>query len=427
MTRTYFVPGHLYWIAIFLLAASSSHLLLAQNEKPAISEQAPYGVVSPTELTLEALVGQTGPPQRVSLKNTGESQLTISNISISGPFAIPINHCGAGVQPGTHCDVYVTFSPTALETQTGTLTFTDNASNSPQMVSLTGTGVSTVATKTTLKASPSFIFAGQSITFTATVTSLGGGTIPDGELVNFSSFGGGGSVPLQSGVAVLTGVWHGSTDETQKVVAEYGGDQSFYPSEAAVDIKVEKWPVTVTASANPDPAILGQPVYVTVNVASGSPVAPSGRFCINGQTPCYGVGSGVGTGLFRPKSPTAATFPIEVGYSGDDYNHSGGGFTTEVINPTPTTTAIKSSKNPSVQGHAVKFIALITAPYTDIIHGAVTFTSGGNTLGAVDVKDSRAIITISSLPVGQDTVTASFSASDGNFQSSSASLVQTVQ
>jgi hypothetical protein len=102
---------------------------------------APYGVVSPTSMNFgQEVVGQTSAPRLVSLENTGESELTISSISVSGDFALPTNHCAAGVKPLTHCNVYVTFTPQALGTETGTLTFVGNASNSPQTISLTGTG-----------------------------------------------------------------------------------------------------------------------------------------------------------------------------------------------------------------------------------------------------------------------------------------------
>jgi len=113
----------------------STLLLIAP---PAYAQSGAYGVVFPTNLNFQAAVGQTSPPQRVSLKNTGDSELTVSNISISENFAIPTNQCAKGVKPGTHCDVYVTFTPPGLGTYTGTLIFTDNASNSPQTVSLTG-------------------------------------------------------------------------------------------------------------------------------------------------------------------------------------------------------------------------------------------------------------------------------------------------
>ena len=119
------------------LAVLSALLLIAAS--PAQAQSGPYGVVSPTTLNFRGAVGQTSPPQLVSLKNTGDSELIVSNISISGNFAIATNHCANGVKPGTHCNVDVTFTPPGPGTETGTLTFVDNASNSPQNVSLTGT------------------------------------------------------------------------------------------------------------------------------------------------------------------------------------------------------------------------------------------------------------------------------------------------
>jgi hypothetical protein len=100
------------------------------------------GVVSPTSVNFgKVTVGQTSPQQLVSLTNTGNSELSVSAVSITGNFAISKNQCTNGVKPGTHCNVYVTYTPHVAETDTGTLTFTDNATNSPQTVSLTGTGV----------------------------------------------------------------------------------------------------------------------------------------------------------------------------------------------------------------------------------------------------------------------------------------------
>jgi len=113
----------------------------SKSVKQVVETQAAYGVVSPTNANFgQEVVGQTSSPQSVSLKNTGEPELTFSDISITGDFSISANYCANGVKPQTHCNVYVTFTPQAIGTETGTLTFVDNASNSPQTVSLTGTG-----------------------------------------------------------------------------------------------------------------------------------------------------------------------------------------------------------------------------------------------------------------------------------------------
>jgi hypothetical protein len=168
--------------------------------------------VSPSSVNFgDVLVGQTSPQKNVSFTNTGDSELELT-VSISGPFAIPVNHCGRGVKVGTHCDVDVTYTPEAAETDTGTLTF--NYGQGTVSVSLTGTGVTSLdySTKTRLtgpKGDLNIGGDGITLTFTATVTSKGG-AIPDGEQVYFycsNSNGGGwrGGIPgtLEGGVATV--------------------------------------------------------------------------------------------------------------------------------------------------------------------------------------------------------------------------------
>jgi len=179
--------------------------------------------VSPKTLNFgQVLPGQTSPPKLVSLKNTGTSELTVSNIAISPYFNIATNHCANGVKPGTHCNVDVTFSPTALGTENGTLSFADSASGSPQIVSLIGMGSNMVATDLTLTSSPNPSTDGEPVIFTAMVTP----PPPNGEIISFMN---GktvlGTGPLSSGSATLdistlkTG--------TKVVTAVYGGDSTF--------------------------------------------------------------------------------------------------------------------------------------------------------------------------------------------------------
>jgi len=86
----------------------------------------------------------TTAPQTVTLTNTGKVTLSISNITVaganSGDFA-QTSTCGASVAAGANCSLSVTFAPTAMGSRTASLSISDNASGSPQSVSLTGTGV----------------------------------------------------------------------------------------------------------------------------------------------------------------------------------------------------------------------------------------------------------------------------------------------
>jgi len=104
----------------------------------------PAAVVTPTNLSFGSIVvGSPSGSQPITLDDSGSEALTISSVAISGPNSSDFsqtNNCGASVAAGTSCSIAVTFSPTATGALTASVTITDNASNSPQTVSLTGTG-----------------------------------------------------------------------------------------------------------------------------------------------------------------------------------------------------------------------------------------------------------------------------------------------
>ncbi len=110
-------------------------------------------IVAPTPTSLgfgSQRVGTTSASQQVTVNNTGTGNTTIS-ISPSGDFAIassPANTCVGTLNAGGSCTFYVTFTPTTTGTRTGSITITDQAANTPQMVSLTGTGTSAVVAPT---------------------------------------------------------------------------------------------------------------------------------------------------------------------------------------------------------------------------------------------------------------------------------------
>ena len=78
--------------------------------------------------------------QVVTVTNNSATAVTISGVAVSGNFA-QSNNCGTVAPNGGTCNVSVTFTPTAVGARSGTLTVTDNAQNSPQTATLTGTGM----------------------------------------------------------------------------------------------------------------------------------------------------------------------------------------------------------------------------------------------------------------------------------------------
>jgi hypothetical protein len=85
-------------------------------------------------------VGTTSSAKTVTLTNHLSSALTFTSVSASTGFTVVSNSCGASIGAGATCTVGVTFSPTVTGPATGTLTFTDSALTSQQVVTLSGTG-----------------------------------------------------------------------------------------------------------------------------------------------------------------------------------------------------------------------------------------------------------------------------------------------
>jgi len=102
----------------------------------------PQVTLSTTSLSFgNELLNDTSAAKTVTVTNTGSATLDISSITASGDFAISANTCGATLAVKKICKVSVTFTPKVLGNLKGTLTFTDNAPNSPQAVALSGTGI----------------------------------------------------------------------------------------------------------------------------------------------------------------------------------------------------------------------------------------------------------------------------------------------
>jgi hypothetical protein len=106
---------------------------------------APEVSLSATALTFASQpVATTSAPQAVTLSNTGNAALSISSVAITGANASDFpeiaDTCGPSVSAADKCTIEVAFTPSAAGQRTATLSITDNASGSPQTVSLSGTG-----------------------------------------------------------------------------------------------------------------------------------------------------------------------------------------------------------------------------------------------------------------------------------------------
>jgi hypothetical protein len=111
-----------------------------------LSTSAPVMGIGPMQLSFSSQsVGTNSAAQTINLQNLGSAPLTINSIVTSGDFA-ETNTCNGSIAAGSMCSASVTFKPTAGGTRNGTLTITDNASGSPQVVQLTGAGAAPAVT-----------------------------------------------------------------------------------------------------------------------------------------------------------------------------------------------------------------------------------------------------------------------------------------
>ena len=144
---------------------------------------APAITLTPASIAFPATAtAATSAAQVVTVKNTGTAAATISSIALGGTNAtsfVQIGTCGTSLAAGASCSIYVAFKPASAAALSGTLSVTDNATGSPQTVTLTGTG--TAAPALTLSATslafPTTTHATTSAAQTVTLTNGGTTTI----------------------------------------------------------------------------------------------------------------------------------------------------------------------------------------------------------------------------------------------------------
>jgi trimeric autotransporter adhesin len=89
--------------------------------------------------------GTTSTAKTVTVTNNTSAALTISSTTITGTnaseFEVSSNTCGSNIGGHSSCKVSVKFAPVTPGAKTASLTIVDSANNSPQSVSLTGTGI----------------------------------------------------------------------------------------------------------------------------------------------------------------------------------------------------------------------------------------------------------------------------------------------
>ncbi|MBV9574655.1 MAG: VCBS repeat-containing protein, partial [Acidobacteriales bacterium] len=285
------------------------------------------------------------------------------------------------------------------------------------------------ATTTTLSPSAiQSISAFQSITFTAEIKHTGPGT-PTSE-VAFSDNG------VSIGSASVSSNGQASLTPTQLavgahfVVAYYGGDSSFAPSNSLgvhVNVAPSLTTTTITASANPVAA--NQPVTYTATVTNPYGGAITGSVTFKDGNKSTTVPVSAGTAVLTRTYSITGTHPVTAMYSGDSNNagSTSGAWIEYIVNlPVFSKTVITTSGSPSLINQPVTFTAAVSSRLGKIPDGeTITFFAGNTAIGSGIIANGIAIFTTSSLTAATHEITATYTG-DATFKGSSAALRQDV-
>jgi len=125
------------------ITGTSGSLTATTTISLTITGNGPSVTLLPTSLHwAKFFVGVTSGAKTATLTNTGSSTLNISSIVVTGDFSqkIVARSCHSTLAPGANCLIKIQFTPTQIGVRTGDLAVTDDAPDSPQHVSLSGTG-----------------------------------------------------------------------------------------------------------------------------------------------------------------------------------------------------------------------------------------------------------------------------------------------
>jgi hypothetical protein len=268
---------------------------------------------------------------------------------------------------------------------------------------------------------------GQSVTFTATVTSTAGGT-PTGTVTFLDGTTSLGSVALNaSGVALF------STSSlalgSHSITLQYGGSVSYAGSTSPVLSQVVNKQATSTAVGfSLNPSTFGQAVTFTATVKAATSGTPTGTVTFkDGATTLATVALSAGKAAFATSTLTGGTHSITAVYGGSiSYAGSTSPVLSQVVNKQATSTAVGSSLNPSTFGQAVTFTATVKAATSGTPTGTVTLKDGATTLATGTLSGGKATFATSTLSVGTHSITATYPGDTSFTASASPKLTQTV-
>ncbi len=390
----------------------------------------------------------TDSPQTLTLLSSGTTTLNFpipgsgTNPAISSSFTVGngsscpqlTNSSSSQGQlaVGATCNYLLSFSPVAVGTIHGSLVIKDNgetpSSSGMQTVSLTGIGTQAAPTQTLSSSnlSPQF---GQSVTLTDTFTAVAG-VFPTGTVTFYN-----GATSLGTGTISGSGVATLATAQlpigTDTITASYPGDTNFAAgtSNSVTEVVGKAASSSTLTSSNLTPNV-GQAVTLTDTVSQVNGVVPTGTVTFYNGSTSLGTGtlnsSGVAT--LTTSSLPVGTETITATYGGNTtYGSSTSNAVTETVSKNTGSNTLTTSNATPAFGQAVTLTDTLAAVNGIVPTGTVTFYNGSTSIGTGTVNSSGvATLTTSTLPIGTDSITASYGGDSNDNTSQSNTVTETV-
>ena len=295
------------------------------------------------------------------------------------------------------------------------------ASVSPALVQV----IDPDATSVAITPSSSSVEPGQTVTYTATVSSTATGTptgavsfTDDGEpIVGCQSLGLPSSTPRQ-----VTCTQTAGTVATHSIVATYSGDTHFLTATGTLAEDVAPMSTTTSVVVSPSAPTYGESVTLTSTVAPTSGTTDPGgtvTFSVNGTmlgSSMLTTSSGVTTAsMLVTTLPVGSDFVTASFDGGDGFLASSSGAPAHVVvSRTPTSLGLFTSGTPTPPAQPVTFTATIFPTTGSGETGTVTFFDNGVAIGTSSVSNGQATLSATGLPAGTDPITAGYGG-DGDF------------
>ncbi|MBX7185738.1 MAG: Ig-like domain repeat protein [Vicinamibacteria bacterium] len=274
-------------------------------------------------------------------------------------------------------------------------------------------------TSSSLTVSPTSAMVGDTVTFTAVVTS-GGGT-PTGTVLFTIAGSPSGPFTLTNGsVAVPSSFLTAGNFSASYVYTPSGNFQASVSSTRF--FLITKAPTTTNLGSSLDPAASGASVTFTASVTSGFAGTPGGtmNFLADGSPLCTSVAMSLGSAQCTTSALATGIRQIQANYSGDGTYAASSDVYFQTISAPAAAVTVTSNANPSQLSQFVTFTSSVAGINPS---GSVVFTLDGGfstppiPLTSVSGNLSTATWVASTLTLGNHSISSAYTGNLGNFSS----------